>query len=378
MQTNLRKSSEQIRPQLLFRSDASQQIGLGHIMRCTALAQAWREHGGHVTFLSHCESDGIRQRIQDNGFEFVAVAQPHPDPSDLEQTLSVLSENTIEAKPANETNPSNLTKETGETSKSWVVLDGYHFTPDYQEALRKAGFRLLVIDDIAHQSIYHAEILLNQNIEAEHLEYKTDPDTVYLLGTKYALLRKEFLRWRGWEREISRKPRKILVTMGGADPNNVTLSVLKALKQVGLKDLAVKVVVGPANLNLQSLQGELTTASYPVELLNWVKNMPSLMAWADIGVSAAGSTCWELAFMGLPSLIIVLAENQHGIASGLEKAGAVLNCGWFQELTVERFVQSLLLLIGDEIDRSAMCARGGDLVDGMGAERIVGKMTGVG
>ena len=156
---------------LLIRADADTHIGIGHVMRCIALAQAWQHQGGDVTFLSHCHSDRLRQWIIDEGFELISIEKPHPDTSDLSFTLNKLS-----------------------TDSLWLVLDGYYFTPDYQKAIRENGYKLLVIDDMAHLDHYHADILLNQNIHSSSLPYSCTRDTVKLFNSQYVLLRREFLK----------------------------------------------------------------------------------------------------------------------------------------------------------------------------------------
>lgn len=149
--------------------DASIRIaGTDYIMRYLALAQAWQEHSADVTFLSHYDSEALHQCIIDEGFDFIPIKNSHPDPSDIIQTLNVLKRHA----PCS----------TLYASSPWLALDGYHFTPDYQKAIRERGYRLLVIDDMAHLNHYHADILLNQNIHASNLLYSCDRDTVKTLG----------------------------------------------------------------------------------------------------------------------------------------------------------------------------------------------------
>ena len=110
---------------------------------------------------------------------------------------------------------------------------------------------------------------------------------------------------------IEEEARKILVTLGGGDPDNITLKVLKALNRLELHDLEVKIIVGPANPHLESLKQELSFANFTSQILTDVKRMPSMMAWADLAISAGGSTCWELCFFGVPTIIIIAAENNR-------------------------------------------------------------------
>ncbi|MDY7080712.1 MAG: DegT/DnrJ/EryC1/StrS family aminotransferase [Chloroflexota bacterium] len=138
---------------LLIRADANVHIGTGHLMRCLALAQGWQTQGGRATFITACESDGLRQRLSDEGFQVIALEHPYPDPADWEITSQVLA-----AHPG-----------------AWMVLDGYHFDPAYQRQVKKVGHPLLVIDDMAHLDHYYADVLLNQNIHAEQLDYSCEP-----------------------------------------------------------------------------------------------------------------------------------------------------------------------------------------------------------
>jgi spore coat polysaccharide biosynthesis predicted glycosyltransferase SpsG len=99
--------------------------------------------------------------------------------------------------------------------------------------------------------------------------------------------------------------------------------------------------------------------------------MTELMAWADVAVSAGGSTCWEIAFMGLPSLVLVLSENQQGIATGLDEAGVVLNVGWYTKASIAQVTKTLVVLLEDRGLRRRMGLQGRELVDGLGSERAV-------
>ncbi len=338
---------------LLIRADANPQIGTGHVMRCLALAQAWQAEGNRAFFLSHCESEALRQRIEGTGFGFVSVEREHPNPTDLDTTLKLAKD----------------------LQAIWVVLDGYHFDPTYQQAVRAAGYRLLVIDDIAHWSEYHTDILLNQNINAAQLAYRCDLDTTLLLGIRYVLLRQEFLTWRGWKRRIPQVARKMLVTFGGGDPDNVALKIIQVLQQVDVTDLEARIVVGPANLHLEILRRAVQDSTRNVQLLTDVTNMPELMAWADLAISAGGSTCWELAFMGVPTVVLVLAANQRGVAEGLERAGMVINLGWFDRVSSHETAYAVDNLLGAHRQRQRVSHAGRELVDGNGGIRVVKTMS---
>ena len=340
---------------LYIRADANGKIGTGHIMRCIALAQAWQDQGGEVTFISRCEIEALRQRIIDEGFDFISIGQSHPDPSDLGHTLEILEQ----------------LKTQNSKLKTWVVLDGYHFTTEYQQAIHAAGVCLLVIDDMNHLPYYHADILLNQNINAPDLNYHCDEDTTLLLGTRYVLLRREFLKYRDFERQIPDQAKNILVTLGGADPDNVTLKVIEALKLLNEPDITVRIIIGPANPQQESLRNALAAVQFEAELLINPPNMPELMAWADMAVSAGGSTCWELAFMGLPSCLIIIAENQIQVAQYLQEQGVARCFGWF---STEMLSSGIGSLVQDKVSRLQMLHRMTDLLDFHGAHSVIEEM----
>ena len=328
-------------------------------MRCLALAQAWIADGGKATFLGCCDSPALRRRVTDEGARLVPLPAAHPDPADRQTTLRIVRR----LKP------------------DWLVIDGYHFDPGYQRAARAAGVRVLVIDDTAHWPKYHADILLNQNLGAEKLGYHCDRDTRLLLGTRYVLLRSEFLKWRGWQREIPREARKVLVTMGGSDPDNVTLKVLHALGKVPLEGLEVAVVLGAGNPRDDVLQAairspEFKVRKHKVRLECNHLNMPELMAWADVAVAAGGTTCWELAFMRVPFLVLALAANQRATVRVLAARRAAKSLGTSERLRPTAVAQALTRMLQSIQLRGAVSARGRRLVDGLGADRVLMTMLG--
>ncbi|HEX2227071.1 MAG TPA: UDP-2,4-diacetamido-2,4,6-trideoxy-beta-L-altropyranose hydrolase [Candidatus Binatia bacterium] len=336
--------SKREQPALLVRADGDATRGSGHLMRCTALAEAWCARGGAAFFLTRCVNETLRARIQRAGAEIL----PLPDDADLQTTLSSITE----------VNP------------SFVVLDGYDFHLEYQRELRSAGCRLMIIDDAGWLPRYETNVLLNQNLGAERLEYNVNSDATLLLGPQFALLRREFSVWRSRLHTVPETARKLLVTLGGSDPENVTLKVVQALRQLEMARLQIRVVAGPVNPHLSELSAAAAVFPGRLELLSHVTEMAPLMAWADIAVTAGGSTCWELACVGLPALAVVIAENQRVIAEELSAAGVVFNLGSHQEVTIDRIASSIDGLLYSTFRRLRMSERGRALVDGKGADRV--------
>jgi UDP-2,4-diacetamido-2,4,6-trideoxy-beta-L-altropyranose hydrolase len=344
---------------LFIRADASTAIGYGHIMRCMALAQAWQERGGHVTFLSNCQNKAMRQWIIKEGFEFAYVERSHPEPSDLKQVVE------------------RLRSVKNNSDIPWFVLDGYHFDRDYQKSIREAGNRLVVIDDYNHLPAYHADILINQNIGAEQIPYGCDLKTVKLFGPQYALLRTEFLTFKNSIQKQPEDRHRIMVTLGGADPDNITLMVLKSLRLMHLQDFVADVIVGPANRNIKKLEHEIRRVpkahADSIQLLHGA-NMPEIMAKSDVAITAGGSTCWELCFSGIPSVIIIAAENQRNTAVGLERKGVATCLGWHEDIDTFLLSSALNNFLSDSRRLRSMSLRAKKIVDGKGRNRLINLM----
>ena len=312
---------------LLIRADGGPAIGHGHVMRCLSLAQAWRARGGDATFVGRHDAF-LRGVLAGARFNTVPLPSPHPDASDGELTRSLLRRGGYAA----------------------AVLDGYHFDHAYQHGLRAEGVPLLVIDDTAHLDRYDADVLLNQNLGSDALRYHAAGDPLLLLGARFALLRAEFAPWRGRERAFPPRAQRVLVTLGGSAQDERREKVLRAIGSLGLD---VRAAAGAS----------------PDEV-------PGLMAWADVALTAAGSTCWELAFMGVPLIAFTLADNQGRNAAGLAAADAAIALGHLDEISDEQLAAELAALVGDAERRRAMSAAGRALIDGHGATRVAAAVAG--
>jgi RimJ/RimL family protein N-acetyltransferase len=191
-----------------------------------------------------------------------------------------------------------------------------------------------------------------------------------LLGPKYVLLRKEFLKWQDWRRDIRDLASKVLVTFGGTDPHNLTRKTLQALKKISIDSLQVAVVIGGNNPNHASFRSAVDELSAKIEFKRNVTDMAEPIAWADVAISAGGSTCWELAYMGLPGLVIVAAENQIPVAEDLAAAGVVENLGWHTDVSTQVISEALVRLLQSSEKRLAMSHNGRKMVDGKGVARV--------
>ncbi|HLY08072.1 MAG TPA: UDP-2,4-diacetamido-2,4,6-trideoxy-beta-L-altropyranose hydrolase [Planctomycetota bacterium] len=338
---------------LLIRADASVRIGAGHVMRCLALAQAWQEDGGDVILLS---SPGIEPWIPRLEAEKIRVRRMDEVPGSREDAAGMAA----------------LVRE---TSAVWAVLDGYAFTPEYQGLLGQAGVTFLFIDDEPRDPSPAAALTLHPGLQSrEGGSHRGGARRTLLEGGRHLLLRKEFLPWRTWTRAVPPAAARILITLGGSDPDNLASRVVEAIGMCRTRAWEAMLVVGPSNPHGAELQARIEEQRLPIRVRRGADDMASLMSWADVAVSAAGSTSWELAFMGLPAVLVVSADNQRTVAASMTEAGVAVSLGEASALGPEAIADHLDRLGGDAPLRGEMSRKGRILVDGGGARRVVARM----
>ncbi len=332
---------------VLIRADASVRMGTGHVMRCISLAQGWRHAGGAAVFALAESTAALEQRLRTEGFDFERLNVPAGGGEDVAQSIALARRH----------------------GAAWVIADGYHFGADYQRGIKNAGLHLLFIDDNGHASHYSADIILNQNLHARtELYTHREPHTRLLLGTRYVLLRQQFLRYRGWQRETPAVARKVLVTLGGTDPDNVTGKAIERLR--GL-DVEAKIVVGGSNPHRAELESKIQNPKSKISLVVDAPDMPELMVWADVAITAGGTTCLEMCFLGLPACVLIIADNQAVSTQRLQETGAVFSLGRATDCSPDLMADALAGLMTDAHRRRGLSERGRALVDGCGAERVV-------
>jgi UDP-2,4-diacetamido-2,4,6-trideoxy-beta-L-altropyranose hydrolase len=332
---------------LIICAESGVQIGTGHVMRCLALAQAWKRAGCAITFVVREGLPGIEERVRVEGISLRTLPK--------------------ESRPS----PDAFVHEVLGGDFAIAVLDGYSFGEREQQELSEAGIRVLTVDDYGHATGYPVRWVLNQNAYASQDMYaRRTADTRLLLGPRYALLRNEFSPWMGWRRTIPGRAQKILITIGGSDPENASQQILGSLDLLEYENLDVVLLVGSGNPHAEALRRQLEGAPVPVRILGSVQDMPAWMAWADVAIAGAGVTSYELCYMGLPSLLLIVAENQRRIAERLSELGAAVNAGTTREFRRDVFAGHLRSLIESAERRESLSERARELVDGLGSQRV--------
>jgi UDP-2,4-diacetamido-2,4,6-trideoxy-beta-L-altropyranose hydrolase len=356
---------------VVFRVDASQKIGFGHVMRCIALALELEELGVTIKFITRNHLGNLNEQIIGNGFEVDSLPSPVRYKSQhglvgYEKWLGIKqlidAEETIKL----------LTNK----QPDWLIIDHYALDKTWEKKLKPHTKKIMVIDDLANRK-HDCDLLLNQNYIHNKSLYNNliTPDTIKLLGPKYALLRKDFSRNR--ETGVhSGSINRVLVFFGGSDLENLTAIAIKALTKSKLKHLLVDVVIGSANPNQYVLKKEI--AKYPnINLHIQVDNIGELMKEADISLGSGGITTWERMSMGLPSIVVTVAENQVDSIKNLDRDNYLTwigNADQIDENIIYREVLKAIKNTNKTIGTQQKCQ---SLINGKGAE-IVAKFITIG
>lgn len=328
---------------IVLRADASQSIGTGHVVRCATLAAELRRRGWLATLVARELPPLLERSLLDEGIEVFR-----------------LPELPVDAEPAH------LGAHLG-SPVDVVVTDHYGIGAPWQ--LQAAAWATLVmaIDDLADRR-QAVDILLNQNLGVDETRYRglVGPTATLLTGPRYALLRPEFAAARAHERRRSGTVNRILVFMSGADQDNTTLTVARAAAAVGA---AVDVVVGAAYAfepELRKLAARFPKLAVHVH----TPHMAALMDQADLAIGAAGSSSWERCTLGLPTILVALADNQLEGARSLVEAGAAVSLGWHDQVGEAEVAGALETLMADPARIRAMASAAAHVADGLGTRRV--------
>jgi spore coat polysaccharide biosynthesis predicted glycosyltransferase SpsG len=258
----------------------------------------------------------------------------------------------------------------------WLIVDGYQFGAAYHQTVSGGGWRMLALDDEGRVGRYEADIVLNQNLHAsESLYANRAAHTRLLLGPEYALIQRSFFKWRGLGRGNPPIARRILVTMGGGDLGNVTRKAVEALLMTNIEGMEARVALGVANPNYDSVMKAALRGGPSIRVETDIRDMGEAMAWADIAITAGGSSIYELSFLGTPFIMITTADNQKPVERAIMRLGAGLCLGWHGNVPPERISEAIRTAAFSQTARGTLIGRISELVDGLGAVRVAQAMA---
>ncbi len=328
----------------LFIPQSRPEMGLGHITRCAALAEAMRDALGAQTVFALGDAPGAQGLAAQLDIETITLPQ-----------LGIrggFCSGAIEA-----------------AGRGWdaVVVDCYDATEELFRELRDVAPRSICIDDLNALSSYVSDMLVNGNAYASELDYHAGPDTALVIGPRYAVTRSEFREARALPRASSSDRPGILVTMGGSDVDNLVLRAARCSDTLEI-DFDAVLGAGAGYRHLAELE-RFVDGRPRFRIEQTPPKMSKLMLRADIAVTAGGSTCYETACMGLPSIAVAVADNQRPLTSKLNEFG-VLICIGAPDAVERKLAPEVAALLDDPKRRTNMGRRGRELIDGWGALRI--------
>lgn len=364
---------------VVFRADASLQIGTGHIMRCLSLADALKARGARCHFITREHPGNLIHYLRRRGYDTHVL--PHIGGDSVEEVgPSTLSNGSGEPTHirwlgTTQQQDAQQSEEVLSTLEAeWLIADHYALDACWEGRLRPFYRKLMVIDDLADRP-HLCDLLLDQTFGRERKDYEPllPGRCITLCGAQFALLRPEFAALRAYSlaRRRSSPLESLLVTMGGIDKDNATGLVLQALSVADVpQDCRITVVMGSNAPWLQSVRQQAEQSPLQVDVRVDVTDMARLMAESDLAIGAAGSTSWERCCLGVPTVMIVLADNQREVAKGLEGIGAAQVLHGPQDI-VSQLPAMLESLLSSPADRTRMSLAASSVADGSGLSKVI-------
>ena len=339
-------------PRIVFIAGAGPAVGGGHVMRCLTLADALAAAGAACAFAATPGAAAVLDAFAGPGIARLPVAE------------GVVAAGSVAA----------LAARAADAARAWgadaAVIDHYGFGPQDEAVVAAAVSRTLAIDDLRRP--HGCDLVLDSNLGRTAADY---PGVAALTGTGFALVRPAFAALR--EAALARrrgaaKVERILVSLGLTDVGGITARVVEALAPVR-GDAALDVVVGGGAASLPALRA-LAEAQGGIALHVDTPAMAALTAAADLAIGAGGSSVWERCCLGLPTVTLVLADNQRPNALALAKAGAAVVVEARGDGFAGRLQGAAAGLIASPKARRALGGAGAGLCDGLGAERVADRV----
>lgn len=329
---------------VLMRVEAGGRVGLGHVMRCLSLSAALRQCGASVSFLTDSFTGNVIRRASS---EYAVFPIPHglPEISDAARTVALLARCPFD----------------------WVVVDHYSLGLLWEDAVVASGAELLAIDDLARPHV--AGSVLDSSPEAICRYGALAVGCYTLFGPAYALLRPGFCLLR--QSAAARDKNRLFISFGGADPDDMTGWVVDTLRNSPYQAWAADIVVGRSYRHMASLKARVGKASGWM-IYHDVIAPERLMARASLAIGAGGAMTWERCALGLPTVVISIADNQHNMSASLHERGVLHYAGHAGHVGADELLQALAWC---EKNSDAMRRRARAYIDGKGAQRVARFMT---
>jgi UDP-2,4-diacetamido-2,4,6-trideoxy-beta-L-altropyranose hydrolase len=349
---------------IVFRVDASITMGTGHVMRCRTLATELKKHDAYIHFITRAHPGHLGEMLARDGFTVTLL----PQPADIEDKVDYYATwlGVSQKDDADQTIVA-----LADQKPEWLIVDHYGIDSVWETQLQSHTHKLMVIDDLANRS-HECDVLLDHNyVISEQKRYHSlvPSHCQLLLGPRYALLRPEYAQYRETMEPRSSKIRRVLVFMGGADNTNITGKVLFALSAVQFAHLEVDVVIGSNFIHKDDVNRQ-ANARLKTHIHSPRTHLADLMVRADLAIGGGGGTTWERLCLGLPSLVLSIAENQIPACEALASSEFIRYLGDGCKIDVTAIESALFDILEDIGKLLALENSFKALVDGRGTDRV--------
>lgn len=352
---------------IAVRVDASVQIGTGHFMRCLTLADALKQRGARIRFVSRHLPEHLRSMLVAKGHEFALLDSVQKDVA-LDELAHAHWLEVSQAQDA-----ADSIRALSDRTWDWLIVDHYALDSRWESVLRQTAKKILVIDDIADRQ-HDCDMLLDQNYYADMQTRYTGKVSTHcrlLLGSHYALLRDEFQKLREQVKPRTGPVKRIFVFFGGVDIDNYTGRAVEALSEINIPDLHVDVVIGERHPCREQIKAACAQHGFVCHIQT--DKMAELMATADLAIGAGGSATWERCCLGVPMLTICVADNQRKQIADAASEG-LLYAPVLEGELISAIGRHVSALMENGYLRQAISRNGMQAVDGRGVLRVIGNL----
>ncbi len=353
---------------VIFRVDASFEIGNGHVIRCLTLAKVLTSVDYSVKFICRNKPGNLIDLIRERGFAVEIIFEKSVKDGLIKESKDEY-ENWLgvsEAEDAEET----IEVISNDGPIDLLIVDHYSLSTIWEMELKKNVKNIMVIDDLANRK-HSCKILLDQNW-FENPDSRYDKllldDSKKLLGPKYALLEDQFLKSKNYFKKKGGDDYKLFVFFGGSDPKNLTSLAIKSINDLNIKNLKIDIVIGQNNSNIKAIK-KIINSNQNIKLHIQINNIADLLKKSDFALGAAGINTWERICLGIPSIVISFSDNQKTLLEDLKKYNCITYLGDYSCVDAPIIKEAILGEMKKIPRRNKLFLE--DLIDGKGSERVL-------
>lgn len=325
---------------ILFRVEATPELGLGHLMRCLALAEKFKESVSNTNIVFITSSSAAGEQIKRYGYKLINLSSSKNMVEEIEYYKKYLK-------------------------KAIFITDIPDISEDYLRTLKKKVCSVVSIDD-GSDTVFYSDILISPNLNP-NINHKYSSRTQHYSGAKYVILKKAFEKYGIKKKQIKREAKSLFICFGGSDRNNITQKVVNIIQNM---DINILIVVGIMYSYYNELVKDIKEYRN-IQIKRNAHNMDELIYDADLAIISGGTLLYETCAVRTPAIVICQNREQNRESEFFAENNAAINLGTFDNINEDTARNTILKLISDYDKRELLSKNARQLIDGRGADRIV-------